>query len=436
MYFWAWRAGRVAEFCGPAVAVAVETPVKPPFRTCWDPAALAWTALTGLVLLIRYPDWFARPRLWAEDGNVFFLYATDDWWADIFTPYSGYFHFLPRTIAWLGRRIDPAFTPRLYVYSAFAVTLCVVARVFSRRLSLPCKPLMALAIVGVPLTGEVFLCPTNIQWITALSLMLTLLMRDPEGAWDWGLDLLTLAVAGLTGPFCIFTLPFFIYRAFSRATLASSALAGVVLATALVQGWEVVFHAPLAHHVYGPFRAFDFAEVLSSRIPLSFLGSQAWAHSVSATAVFLLGMAGFALVSSSLLLKDRYRKDRIQLFLFAVLLVAFTAAKVREDLWDYRETVNADRYFYLPRVLMLWLGASCLDRWPRQRVVAASIGAAAVLSAVAAIPYVDGPLYVERHIERPYFEWSLYCDAIRRGDKVEIQTSPGWKFTLPDRLRR
>lgn len=396
----------------------------------WD-NPLAWTAMAAAVLAARFPDWLRRPRLWAEDGNIFFLGATRDWHTDILKPYAGYLHLLPRTIAWIAHPADPSLVPALYVYSALLLTLCVVARACSARLDMPLRPLVALAIVAVPGTGEVFLCPTNIQWIAALLFPLTLIMRDPETAGEWAADIILLAAAGLTGPFSVFACPCFLWRALSRRTAASWTVALVVVATAAAQGWQLWFHPVARDCPAGAFRPAGLLAVLSAHIPLAFFGAQGWEHAASETVVCLLGLVGFAAIGATLLIRDRRRSQRIQLAAFAAIFVLCTSAKIRLDLWDYREVVNADRYFYIPKVIVLWLGASCLWRLRPAAVVVASLAAASLLAVDTSIPFVEGPLYVASHEERPYYDWKPYVGPIRKGQEVVIRTSPGWQFTLP-----
>jgi hypothetical protein len=408
-------------------------PPKPKVRSRLQENPAFWAALSGLVLLARYPDWIMRPRLWAEDGNVFFLHASRNWLADAFTPYAGYFHLLPRTLAWMGARLDPGLIPAFYVCSSLLLTLCVAALVFSGRLNLPCKPLLALAIVVVPATGEVFLTPTNIQWIAALSLVMTLLMRDPEGGLDWVCDILVLAAAGLTGPFSIFAAPFFLYRALARKTRASAALACVVAAAAIAQAWQLQFRPACAAGPHGHVDLQGLAAVLSSHLPLAFADAQAWVFRTSLAVVLVLGAVGFSLIGSACFIEDEFRSKRVQLLLFAAVVVGCTAAVIRLDRWDYREMLNADRYFYVPKVIVLWVAASCLHRRSRATRILASLGAAALLAASWHSPYLEGPGYAVIHEERPYYDWSRYVGLLRRGRSVELQTSPGWKFVVPER---
>jgi hypothetical protein len=394
-----------------------------------------WTALAGVLLFLRYPDWFFRPRLWAEDLPVFFVGARVDGPTAILAPYAGYIHLIPRLIAWLGAGLDPSRIPAFYLYSSFVVTLLVVARVFSRRLGLPCRPVLALAIVAVPHTGEIFLNITNIQWITALSLVLTLVMRDPGSASEWAGDIAVLLLAGLTGPFSVFLLPFFILRALERRTAASGWVLAVLGLAAAVQGWHLFgnLRGSVPGASGGTVEVTNLAAVLSSRLPLALLGSQGWVAGVSRAFVIGAGVCGALAIFAMAFARGGYRRERICLLMFAGVLVAFSTARVREDLWDYREMVNGDRYFYIPKVLLLWVVLTYLWRRSLSSLSPAMLTAAAGLYCVSMIPYVELGGHGARHVERPYFAWDVYCGSIRSGNEVAAEVSPGWRIVVPGR---
>jgi hypothetical protein len=399
------------------------------------PGPVPWTALAGVLLFLRYPDWFLRPRLWAEDLPVFFIGARCDGASAILDPYAGYVHLIPRLVAWLGSWLDPSRIPAFYLYSSLAVMLLVVARVFSPRLDLPCRPILALAIVAVPHTGEVFLNITNIQWVTALALVLTLIMRDPESALDWAGDVAVLILAGLTGPFSVFLFPFFALRALDRRTTASWCVLSLLGMAALVQGLHLFanLRASVPGSSEGPIRILNLAAVLSARVPLAFLGSQGWVERVGRAFVVGAGLAGAVAIAATAFVGGGRRKERICLLMFACILIAFTTARTRDDLWDYREMVNGDRYFYVPKVLLLWVVLSYFWRRSTDSFSPAMLTAAAGLYCVSLIPYFDLGTHGARHVERPYYSWDIYCGKIRKGNEVAAEVSPGWRIVVPGR---
>jgi hypothetical protein len=399
--------------------------------------AAPWVALAGILLFLRYPDWFHRPRLWAEDGPVFFLAARRDGPVSVFEPYAGYLHLIPRLVALLGSRLDPSLIPAFYVSSALAVTLLVVARVFSRRLDLPCKPLLALAIVAVPHTGEVFLTVTNIQWVAALALVMTLMMRDPEGAAEMAGDAAVLILAGLTGPFSVILFPFFLVRALWRGSRESWALCVVVLAAALVQG-RLIYMSPPAGLTAGAPGLRDIsgvASVLLSRVPLALVGAQGWVHRVSHTFLMCAGWAGAAGAAAMACAKGPCRRERIGLLLLAIVLALSVAARICGAAWDWRDMVSADRYFYLPRVLLAWIAISRLSRRRPGAAFPLALPFALGLYCVSMVSYVEPYNFRTRHVERPWFAWDIYSGRLRTGKEVSVEVSPSWAFVVPARTQ-
>jgi hypothetical protein len=392
-----------------------------------------WTAVAGAVLFLRFPDWFVRPRIWAEDGPVFFLQARVDGASAILTPYAAYLHLVPRLIAALGSLLDPSWIPALYAYASFALTLWVVARVFSPRLDLPGKPLLALAIVAVPHTGEVFLCPTNVQWILALALALLALMRDPATRAQQASDLATVAGAGLTGPFCIFVLPLFAMRAFVRRSRPSWVLFAAVALASLVQGWMLTTLGldSYPNRPHGPFDPLNLAAVLSARIALALLGGQDWSYLWGRGAVIGAGVLLLCAIAALAWVGRAYRRERLVLLLLMGLVVLSGAMKTRADLWYWNDLVSGDRYFYIPKVLALWIAIVAFPRGSRPARWGAGAAAAAGLWIASSLPYPDGLNFSARHVERPYFEWESYCMRLRQGRDVDIRISPGWTFSVP-----
>jgi len=192
-------------------------------------------AAVGLVLFLRKPDSLRNPQFYAEDGTVFFIGARQLGLQAFLTPYGGYLHMLPRTIAYAAGFFDPLWTPAVYNGVALCIDVAVVAMLFSQRVRLPAKPVLALALALVPHNGEVFLSLTDLQWLLALALVLLLLTDDAATAAQRWFDRGALALCGLTGPFLCFLSPLFVMRAAVRRTREAATLAVLALLAAALQ---------------------------------------------------------------------------------------------------------------------------------------------------------------------------------------------------------
>lgn len=379
--------------------------------------------LAALVLVVRKPDSFINPQFWAEDFSPFFVEANTFGPKVLGWPYNGYLHLLPRLIAWLAAPLNPAIQPAAYVAAALGVTLFIVAQALSSRLELPGKPWLALAIVAVPHTGEVFLNPTNLQWITALGLMLTLLKRDPETAAEWGMDGGLLVLVGLTGPFSVLLAPLFVARAVMRRTRASWLIAGVVAVTAGIQGWFIC-HAP-AFPNPGAWHGANLVGVLSVRLPMMLALGEQWPVKLGYAWTAPLGaafMGGLIFLSCR---RGRWRGARLLLLAALALWLLAAIKRARPDTWAFYDTFNGDRYFYGPKVLVLWLVALVIadlrNRWRR------SLGVAlAALAFVANLPAF-------RFKAMPDLHWASSSEKILAGERIEVPINPGWKVIYPGR---
>lgn len=402
-----------------AVSERPAAPVAVP-RARADYRAL-WVAVAAVILVVRKTDAFTNPQFWAEDFWPFFVDAHISGPKALLSPYNGYLHLLPRMISWLASALHPSIQPAAYVVASLGVTLLVVAQALSPRLDLPGKPWLALAMVAVPHTGEIFINVTNLQWITALGLVLTLLKRDPENAAEWAVDLTVLVAVGLTGPFSVLLLPLFLVRAGVRRTRASWIAAAVIAGAAAVQAWYLWPAPPLLSP--GAWHFSNMLGVLAVRLPMTLAIGEVWPVKLGyAWAVSL----GLMLVAGWLFLSVRRGPGReARWFLLAALTLLLVSGikRVRPDTWAFFDTFNGDRYFYGPKVIALWLVVLVIAelRTRGQRVV----GAVIVTLAFAA----NLPAFRMKPL--PDLRWASYSDRIKAGESVEVPINPGWKMVCP-----
>jgi len=83
-----------------------------------------------------------------------------------------------RLIAAVAIHLPALYVPFFFNITALLVALGVLSRIFSSRVELPFKTLLALSVVLIPRPQDVFLTITNIQWVLALALVLLLLSAD------------------------------------------------------------------------------------------------------------------------------------------------------------------------------------------------------------------------------------------------------------------
>lgn len=396
-------------------APAEEDPV---FRT-----KVAWMLVIVSVFAWRGRDALAHPQLWAEDG-VFLLDAIQEGLRVLFAPYAGYLHLLPRLIAWAATRLNAGWIPAIFVYLAFGFTLVTCWRIFSPRFHLRGKPWMALAIVAIPHSGEVYLTPTNLQWILVFTLLVTLLSDDLKRRVEWLTDVGTVVIVGLTGPFILLLSPLFLVRAMTRRTVASWSIFGSVVLIALLQGWQVWFHSPppWAGHPRGPLDLYRGWIVVTERIPVAIFSGKLWVDSASSRFVALIGIVFTGLLAWIIWEEKSQRAQRLTLAVFLVTLLVIGVLRNRIDTWPDGATNVADRYLFVPRIVFLWIIANGVGLKSTRGWICSGLIVAAGICAVTVLELDP----------QPYHEW-LSPEQVSSGAPAQLEINPGWKLNLPPR---
>jgi hypothetical protein len=110
----------------------------------------------------------------------------------------------------------------------------------------------------------------------------------------------------------------------------------------------------------------------------------------------------------------------VYLFAAALILTSATLFRFRHSLSALAVPIDGDRYFWLPRLLIVWSIATIL---PFRTRISRSI---ALLAAVSAI--VPGFSFRSQ----PHKEWRVYAKKIKRGEEVNVPINPdGSQFRVP-----
>jgi hypothetical protein len=392
-----------------------------------DPPRIAVLALCAAALALRRAQAFSNPQFWAED-IYFYQRAYLLGWSAFLEPFAGYLDLVVRLIAHVAGRADPRLAPAIFVWGAALATLYVAARTLSPRCPLPhFAGLCALAVVLVPDTFEVLLNLANLQWVLAVGLILLLVSGDPAGRWQWIHDLAAAAALGLTGPFCILLLPFFAWRAWRRRTRASVALAVIVAACALVQGYFVVTEPPASPEPpdfsSGPLLVLP---AIARRVGGSILVGSLLGADTDQVVGTLAGIATLAGVAYLALRPARHRAENVALGLVFAAVLASAFLRTRHAMGLYFTGHADSRYVYIPQLIAIWLLISAAVERSRISGVCTAL---AVWAFAVNLPRLRETAYVDMH-------WGTYADRMRAGEAVTVPTNPpGWYMHLPARPR-
>ncbi|HTE28212.1 hypothetical protein [Flavitalea sp.] len=314
------------------------------------------------MLTLRSPFALVHPQFWAEDGSVFFQDAYNTGIRSFTISYAGYFHLIPRTVAYFTYLFVPhAYAPVAYMICSLLGFMFILFYIWTRTgFDLHARFLMCLALTFVPIKSEIVLNLANLQWYTAVLSFIVLI--SPPDKKKLLPDLLIVLIVGLTGPFNIVLLP------------------GIAL-LALFNSWRHKDRRinPLILIVFAATAVIQLISVLTTptRIPnnlgpagmLQQLPYVVYIHLANLPGLLRLYTAqiNYAIFSVLLILMAAWiyasfrqfqkTKDFRVLFLVISALSLIVANLYGYDLIkDFYRPMIVGRYFLIPSVLLIWSG--------------------------------------------------------------------------------
>ncbi len=408
-----------------------------PKEGCWGSVAptrmsgrlirVAPILLLAVILFYRKPDALLNPQFWAEDGALFFAQAQEFGSAALLMPYRGYLHLVPRLVALVASSFPLEWAPAFYNFSALFITCLVASKILSSRVRVPSKPLFVLSLGLVPHSGEVFLNLTNVQWMMALLIVLLIIQEPPASKRQAIGDFLLLTIAALTGPFCLLFAPAIMLRVLGRRGPRAYDLGflGLFLLLGLVQGL-FIYSRPEDPVMVGASSELTW-QVVAQLIGHRLLGTLFLGQMVSAmlTPTVLVGLTLVFVYGLACLIwrggKADGGKGRMNAAIFLLAGASALGAtwfRYQENLADLLPFGSGDRYFYLPRVVILWSILICAaSRGLARGVVTALVGLSVLAGASSwfqAGPFED-------------YRWKHFAQEIERGKSLRIPINPpGW----------
>ena len=382
-------------------------------------------AVSAIVLFVRKTDSFLNPQFWAEDGAIFFLQQYEKGASALLQDYAGYLHLVPRLIALVA---DSFFTysaiPIVYNFSSLLFTLVVVASIFSPRLKINHKPLLALTIVLVPhYTDEVFLNVANLQWILSILLIVVLLKERPHDRYgninvQYVLDLIIIILCGLTGPFIVFLVPFFIWKWINDKGLYDSIILIAVIAVSSIQFFFMLSELIRVQNGIS-FNLNVYSAIIGHKLFGNLFLTKGIAYKLNH---YILSFLYFGTIF--MMLRFAPPKRRF-IFVclgvqFIILLAAFYKFKANPEILI--PPGNGQRYFYIPNIMLVWCLIALLEKkakWKNALLLSAL--ALVLISSVASgfhsKPFID-------------YNWNSYSKLIGKEDVVIPINPKGWHMHI------
>lgn len=324
----------------------------------WKQTGLFFLAIllfTG-AMFYRRADAFTNPQFWAEDGMVFFMEQDHHEEFIPFQNYQGYIHFIPRCIAYLAKatQLPYEYVPTFYNYCTYLIYLIVFSLVWKYLpVNFTTKALMIAGIGILPISFEVFMNVTNVQWLT--SLILIILFYDFHIKKTADILLLSLAaiLAALTGPFSVIIMPLLFIRCWQLRRKMSQLIPVIVaIVFGMLQAYYMYSHPnirpkPLLpipeHHLWTTFyvtihQLFFFKHTLVVEFK--------WWYML----LILPFITGYILLIIQGLIKKQ--STQVMLLLYAGLLTFSTIYISWPYEWLISPFLGGMRYFFIPFTLI------------------------------------------------------------------------------------
>lgn len=368
--------------------------------------------IVALILYLRKPWGFVSPTLIGEDATAYFITAFHTGFASLTFPYEGFYYTVPRFIAYAVSYADPLYAPIFYSYISFIFLLLILRFLFSERINLSYRPLLALLIVLGPGSASVFFNLKDLHMLLALGVILISCYEVPRNPLTRFFEHVFVLLAGLTGPFSLATFPLFIVKYARERCLHNGMFLVIFVVCILTQLPEFSAAGSFSLDLYDHSLIDNFSKFFSYLIlgPKYELLPKYFGQSL----VFFIGLA-FLL----LLLRISIKIHEWQLFNFVfsavciliILLFGFTDLTKRGAELTVIEIASI---YYLPIVLILWSMVIGFQKLP----------AVMLPTMVAILIHFVGFSFLFKDTVPKDLNWKAHAQCIRTQDFCTVPVNP------------
>ncbi len=408
----------------------------------WRFAGIVLTC--AAILVARSPDQFTTPKLIAEDGNIFFAdafnYAPI---AAILTPYSGYWHLIPRLIAEAGSFLPLDVVPLFYAFCALVLSSVALSWFYLPNfrnvvVNDDLRLLFVLLLVLMPILDPPLLIAYS-QWQLALWGMLLVLMKPPRKLWvQWVLAFAYIA-AQATAPVLFVLFPLWLWRMFKAPSRAQRYWIAMILAGTLFMFIATLQVREPPQAVDWQFLVTDIARGVAFRYFVSpFLGltlSNEIARVVGWPAIYVLAIIVAVVLALAVAAATKSAKNdsRRWIYLALAYIVVSTAALYlrRAPVYHYpfasSEVAPLDslRYFFLGISGVYLLCLMVLDHFVTEQRITGSL----IWIAVLIVLLLDSPNFVLWRWWDP--DWSHTVHLLNHIIDPAVPDAVTWSSSYP-----
>jgi len=205
---------------------------------------LALLFISVLIIIFREYTFFTMPRLWAEEGIVYFSYASShSWLSALLKPHLGYYSLFSNLAAVLASRAVPLEkAPLVTTFLAFfvqCIPLLIVIWGNSNFWNTFFKKAIMIAIIlFTPLSGETWLTTINCQYHFSLITVLILCECNDSNQIKKNFYRALLVISSLSGVLSCFLMPLYLIRAWITKQREAVVHAGIISTCTLITAYR------------------------------------------------------------------------------------------------------------------------------------------------------------------------------------------------------
>lgn len=327
----------------------------------------ALKVLSYLIVLVtviyRKPDAFIHPQLWGEEGTFFYAEAFNQGFNSLFNSCGGYFHVVPRLIAWMCvvLHVPLQAVPFVFAYVWLFVLLLLVRSIWKHvPISDNNRFYFSISLMLIPIQSEIVMNITNLQWLLALfSFIIIAFPKKEYTATTFVKELVVLVLCGFTGPNFIVLMPLFIWIGFKnrkgQAWLGQSGLVLVSVIIGLILAATLVINGGY-ERTEGEFYWLNPGFVQLAFIQLTYIFIGEFAVGVPFTVMLIVVVMALVLFVYAFVkaIKDPIHAFKWQLLVFAFSFFISVAIIYRFHPEYLNPYLFSPRNFFLPSVAMVW----------------------------------------------------------------------------------
>jgi hypothetical protein len=300
-----------------------------------------------LIIILREPALLFSPRIWAEEGTIFYAFARHHSVWDIFiTVHVGYLTLFNSLVSLLqAKMVSVENAAMISTYMGFLVQIIPVYIIsFTKNIfwDNPIKKIICVSIIIFAMPLELWLNTTNSHFIFGLiTLLILIISTEGLSVFQKSFFRILLFIGGLTGPASMFFTPVFILKAYRDKNKEKYIQVAILILCSVIQAC-IIIYCILYNNTYHRLSHYD----LNKTILAFFIDNFALNVFISTSPFkYYLSMC-IALFFIYLFAKN------IKKFDYLIFVLSFLFVSVLSTLGSLN-MAGAPRYSYIPTCILL-----------------------------------------------------------------------------------